>query len=331
MYVLKKIPEDFIVEELLDLTVKENGQYLLLKVTKRNRNTEEVANLLATTFHVDRKAVGYAGAKDRKALTTQYFTIKGKAVKGEKTENAGVTIEPLGYVEEPLALGLHVGNRFTITVRNLEGNEELTLPKSVPNYFDEQRFSSNNARIGEALLKKAFLKAARIIEKEKHGQKVRAHLATHPNDAVGALMTVPRQLLKLYLHAYQSLLWNRALARSLEGERRVPYSLGEFVFPPRHSSFTCIAIPLPGFSTADDPLLAPILKEEGLTPRDFVIRQLPNLSLEGAERAAFMDVKEFSASAFEDDELFPGKKKTLLRFTLSKGSYATMLVKAMFA
>jgi len=331
MYVLKKIPEDFVVEEIANPDVKGSGPYLLLRVTKRSRNTEEVAGLLAKALRVPRKAIGYAGAKDRKALTTQYFTIKGKkAVKGEKTENVGVTIETLGYVEEPFALGLHTGNRFTITVRNLDGNEDLSLPRTVPNYFDEQRFSSDNARIGEALLKKRFLEAARIIAMDD-GPKVREHLATHPNDAVGALMAVPRQLLRLYLHAYQSLLWNRALARSIKGERKVPYSLGEFVFPPRDTALSPIAIPLPGFSTADDPLLAPILKKEGLTPRDFVIRQLPNLSLEGVERAAFMDVKEFSASAFEDDEIFPGKKKTLLRFTLGKGSYATMLVKAMFA
>ncbi len=355
MYVLKWLPEDFVVEELPlpSFAPKPAGPYLVLRVTKRQRNTEEVALLLSRAFRVPRNAIGYAGAKDRQAVTTQYFTVKGKRKEDAASLSfENVTCEPLGRVEEPLAIGLLAGNRFTIMLRNLDGTKGLSLPGAVPNYFDEQRFSSTNAALGEALVTKRFGDAARLLSEDARlGALVRSSLEQRPNDHVGALMTMPRHLLKLCLHAYQSLLWNRALARlvasSFSATWSVPFSLGELVFPVhldppsdplsgdpslRLPPFDALpsSLPIPGFGSAPHRIVDAVVAEAGLTPRDFVLPQLGNLSLEGGERPTMMAVTELSAGPFEEDEGFPGKKKCMIRFTLGKGSYATMLVKALF-
>jgi len=73
---------------------------------------------------------------------------------------------------------------------------------------------------------------------------------------------------------------------------------------------------------------AAALEKEGINHNDFIIRQLPDITPEGELRKAFVDVKDFSLSAPEQDELNQGKKKVTAQFFLPKGSYATMVVRA---
>ncbi|MBR9693341.1 tRNA pseudouridine(13) synthase TruD, partial [Candidatus Woesearchaeota archaeon] len=157
---------------------------------------------------------------------------------------------------------------------------------------------------------------------------------------VGAIRILHVPLLKMYLHAFQSRLWNEILMRYIEDTTdsivRVKYSLGVLAFPGINDNIENKSVPLPGFGDdcedkAMEKYLADILKMNSLTPFDYVIKQLPNLSLEGAERPAFMEVKEFSVGEFEEDELNEGKKKATISFSLGKGSYATMLVKTLFS
>jgi tRNA pseudouridine13 synthase len=292
-------------------------------------------------LNVSRKLVGYAGTKDRRAVTTQYYTVKG-ATRDDAARISlnGVTVEVVGYVREPFVLGSLLSNTFTITVRNLNGDENLTLPNSIPNYFDEQRFSAHNAAIGEALIRRDHLAAAKILleHDRQHSETIKEHLDSSPHDGLGAMMCLPRQTIKMYLHAYQSLLWNRALAKYVETKAkdvvRISYSAGEFVFP-KNESVPQVQIPLPGFGVEYEndeirKIVEEVLIAAKITPRDFVLKQLPNLSLEGAPRPALMTVTDYTASSFSDDEVFPGKKKVTLRFTLGKGSYATMLARTVF-
>jgi len=67
-----------------------------------------------------------------------------------------------------------------------------------------------------------------------------------------------------------------------------------------------------------------------ITTRSFVIREIPELSSEGVMRNAFVEVSNLSISDFDDDELNEGKKKCTVKFSLPKGSYATIVVKSMF-
>src|SRR5580765_8249934 len=77
--VLRSSPEDFKVEEILGFEASGDGPHALLQVRKRGANTEWVARELARAAGCKPFEVGFAGLKDRNAVTTQFFTVpRGK-------------------------------------------------------------------------------------------------------------------------------------------------------------------------------------------------------------------------------------------------------------
>ena len=308
MYALKSLPEDFVVEELPARQWSEDGRYLVVKVTKRERNTEDVASELARQLRRPRKDVSYAGLKDRNALTTQFFSVKGaKASELARVAIDKVELSAAGFTHEPLSLGSLRANHFSITVRHVSAPPRVV--GVVPNFFDEQRFSDHNDEIGKALVKGDFSGACVLIDDER----VLSFLADHPSNPVGALRRLPRKLLTLYVHAYQSRLFNRVLERLL-AKKTLQELQGT-------------SIPLVGFGTEDLGLYEGLLEEEGLTTRDFIIRQLPEVSSEGSTRQAVIGIDDLTIGPLEEDELNEGKKKCLVAFTLPKGAYATNVIR----
>jgi tRNA pseudouridine13 synthase len=196
----------------------------------------------------------------------------------------------------------------------VRGIDALPQEKSLfPNYFDDQRFGKSNDEVGKALVKGDFAKACGLID----DARMKEFLQGQPSNYVGALSLVPKKILTIYVHAYQSRLFNRVLERLVAEEGLEPL---------RQES-----LPLVGFGTEDASLYEDILAEEGITPRDFIIRQLPELSAEGGVRAAVVTVDDLWIGELEDDELNEGRKKVLLKFSLPKGSYATGVVKSLFS
>ncbi|WP_456420088.1 tRNA pseudouridine(13) synthase TruD [Thermovibrio sp.] len=168
---IKTRPEDFVVEEVPLLEPKEEGKYYLVKLKKRDVSTLEALRVLSRLEKISLKKIGFAGLKDRYAITTQYLTIpedypvekacyrivKNRWVKTESLDfdrEAGFCIEPVGRVNRPLTLGDLKGNRFTIVIRNFEKNlrekfyrnYEIVKRYGFPNYFGEQRFGSVKSR-----------------------------------------------------------------------------------------------------------------------------------------------------------------------------------------
>ena len=122
----------------------------------------------------------------------------------------------------------------------------------IPNYFGEQRFSKNNPKIGKLIVKKEFKQAAELIEGEP---KLTNHLQDHPDDYIGALRRLPRKILLLYVHSYQSLLWNLAVERMIDAGIEEEF------------------VPLIGFGTEDvNDIIKDIMKNEDLSFRDFIIK-----------------------------------------------------------
>ena len=76
-YKLKQLPEDFIVKENSHKTLLDNGEYLIFRMKKENYNTETAVQRIADALRINRKSIGYAGAKDSKAHTWQDISIKG--------------------------------------------------------------------------------------------------------------------------------------------------------------------------------------------------------------------------------------------------------------
>jgi tRNA(Glu) U13 pseudouridine synthase TruD len=310
---VKQVPEDFIVEELHSRKPAGSGQFSWFILRKRGVGTLEAARTLARHWNVQLKDIGFAGLKDAQAITTQVCSVKRVPDVRVPFDDGFITTTFLGYDTEPVTLGSHAGNRFSITVRDIERGP--VVPARFINYFGDQRFSVNNAGVGKAIVKGDYATAlALVLDTEpQDAGTLRAHLAHAPTDTLGALRMLPKKLLRLFVHAYQSKLWNDAVRTLAKG-----------ILP-----FT---VPVVGFgSEPSDHHVQLQLKHEGIQPRAFVLRSFPELSEEGTTRATTLDVQHLKHSTPDDDELNAGMKKITLTFTLPPGGYATEVVKQLFS
>jgi tRNA pseudouridine13 synthase len=148
--VIKQYPEDFIVEEVLSFTFAGEGEHIYLQVKKINQNTMWVVKNLARHFSVKEKDIGFAGLKDRYAVTTQWFSVLAQKATPDKIQSFtsdGIEILDVQRHTGKLRKGAIKYNLFNITVRELDTAESvidqrlrLIASLGVPNYFDEQRF-----------------------------------------------------------------------------------------------------------------------------------------------------------------------------------------------
>ena len=76
MYKIKQMPEDFIVNEIFKPELQANGDYIYIKLTKKNYNTIDALKSIGKTINLPLKNLGFAGAKDRTAVTSQIISIK---------------------------------------------------------------------------------------------------------------------------------------------------------------------------------------------------------------------------------------------------------------
>lgn len=159
--VLRATPEDFEVDEILGFAASGEGPHALLRVRKRGANTEWVARELARAVGVKPFEVGFAGLKDRNAVTTQHFTVpRGKRAAEDLIGFKGEGYEILSSIahQRKLPRGALEGNRFVIVVRGL-ACEAAQLTQRVqriatggsPNYFGEQRFGREAGNLEQVL------------------------------------------------------------------------------------------------------------------------------------------------------------------------------------
>jgi tRNA pseudouridine13 synthase len=136
------------------------GEHVWLWIRKRNENTPWVAGQLAKFAGVHPRLVSYAGLKDRRAVTEQWFSVQmpGRAAPDWEALNSD-TVTVLRHVRHSRKLrrGALKGNRFRIMLREIEGDfagleKRLTLAGSegVPNYFGEQRFGRDGSNLHDA-------------------------------------------------------------------------------------------------------------------------------------------------------------------------------------
>ncbi|MBW2985331.1 tRNA pseudouridine(13) synthase TruD [Candidatus Woesearchaeota archaeon] len=326
MYKLKQIPEDFVVKEKLTIT-KSSGNYYYFFMQKTELTTEIAIGKITRILKIPRKNISYAGNKDKNAITTQTISIRShKNLENFELNQDNLNLKFLGKGNTPISLGSLNKNRFEITVRNI--TKKPSKITTFSNYFDKQRFSKNNAEIGKLIIKKEFKKAAKLLEKNHYS--VKEYLQKKSTDFVGAIRKLPVKIIMIYLHSYQSLLFNELLNNHIKKykHKTIKTDFGELSFP--LEEIKQIKFSLIGFETKETSEVIEILKKENITRRDFIIRQLPNLSQSGQLRQGFRQISDLKISNLKDDELNKNKKKIKLTFSLSKGSYATMVVKALF-
>ncbi len=154
---IKTVPEDFRVEEILNVEPREKGPYALYRLEKRNLTTLEAAGRLAARLGFPPSALAFPALKDKVALAVQHGTVRtgGKPVPKE-IEVPELKATLLGFLPKPLSPKDLLGNRFTVTLRDLSAEELPALRarafhlfrQGFPNYFDLQRFGSFSLRLG---------------------------------------------------------------------------------------------------------------------------------------------------------------------------------------
>jgi len=155
--ILRTQSDDFVVEEDLGFAPAGTGQHVLLKVRKRDANTQWVARELAKVCRCRPMDIGFAGLKDRRAVAVQWFTVP----KSPQSLEAWTSVQtPEFEVLEAhahtrkLPRGALAGNGFVIRVRDvtvtdqqLSERVDLITRRGVPNYFGPQRFGRQGSNL----------------------------------------------------------------------------------------------------------------------------------------------------------------------------------------
>lgn len=162
---IKQKPSHFIVEEIPLYEPEGNGQHLYVNITKTYKTTREVQEKLANIFELATHHIGKAGLKDKNAVTTQTFSIllqnENRSIPDlEKLieEKIGVKVNWANYHKNKLRTGHLLGNKFKITIVNLEHDFNYIYEKAekitnkiqkigLPNFYGEQRTGEEGQNI----------------------------------------------------------------------------------------------------------------------------------------------------------------------------------------
>jgi len=301
--IIKKLPEDFIVKETTSIDFSVEGKYAYYLLRKKNYNTLDALMKVSQVLKLDLKLFGYAGNKDKRAITEQYISIRGVKFKELKLKDLELSL--VGRGDKAIQLGDLKGNEFEIVVRDLKDKKKGKIEWMI-NYFDEQRFGTDNMEIGKKIL----------------------------SGDTKMLEYLPKTLSMLYIHSFQSYVWNKVVESYLNKRKnhQIEYSYGSFLFPIRkpHNK----KIPLVGYLTKFKDLELrdltwKFLDEQHVKLSDFIIPGYPKISMEGDDRDLIVNIKNFKLE-YEEDDMNPGNYKALLKFSLPKGAYATLVIKRFF-
>jgi len=268
---IKEKEDDFVVNEIdsKGRIIDENyvpeespGKFTLFVMKKRNYGTDMAIKRIAKYIHTTYKRFGYAGMKDRKAITTQLISVFGI----DKARIEGIRAQDLELLnprtsDKGLTLGSLKGNRFLLRIADRQGSIgeiESQLSGYFPNYFGEQRFGNIrlcNHKIGYSILKGDYEQAAmiyltdysgegdpKIVEARKelaetkdfkkaydnfpkyrvHEMLMLYHLKDHPNDFINAIRTLPKFTMVMFVHALQSFIFNLEVSERIKGNAMAP-------------------------------------------------------------------------------------------------------------
>ncbi|MCZ6890672.1 MAG: tRNA pseudouridine(13) synthase TruD [Gammaproteobacteria bacterium] len=157
--VIRDTPDDFFVCERLGFQLSGSGEHLYVHVRKRDITTRDVKAELADLYGVPPLDVSYAGMKDKRAVAEQWFSVRCPQIDRVDVTSPKFAILTSNWHRTKLRRGELQGNRFSITVRSLQGAITVdALRRRVPNYFGPQRFGRDGSNIASA---KAWVCAAR--------------------------------------------------------------------------------------------------------------------------------------------------------------------------
>ncbi|WP_437494521.1 tRNA pseudouridine(13) synthase TruD [Sorangium sp. So ce1014] len=162
--VLRSSPADFVVEELPAYAASGRGEHVFVTFRKTGRTTPDAVRAIALALGADPGSTGFAGMKDRHAITTQTASIQLPLARDpapllEQAELPGIEILAVARHDNKLKPGHLLGNRFRIALR---GIAPAALPLAerrlaeigragIPNAFGPQRFGRNGDNPERAL------------------------------------------------------------------------------------------------------------------------------------------------------------------------------------
>lgn len=348
-------PEDFLVEEIPLYEPTKEGLHTYFAIRKRGLTTYEAIKKIASILQVNPKNIGYAGLKDKHAITTQVLSVEG--ITPEQVLKIEVpSIQVLWAERHPhkIRIGHLSGNSFTINLRDIP-NENYTeivekfeklATEGVPNRYGKQRFGNKQDThlIGKALLKRNWEQALEYILTEDIKQNSRTlkkiELEKSRNSLERAVMCVHHRLRKLYLSAYQAYLFNRILeirfphiGNLLDGDIAFKHiNSAQFnvenasVEQPRADEFEISPTgPIFGYKMMQPTgkvkkLEMELLSEEGVTSETF--HKVVGIRLPGTRRPLRIKM--------EFPQIHPIDDGVRLCFTLRSGGYATVVLDELF-
>ena len=257
---LRKDPEDFEVEEIVSIPGRShwiwmqknsNGKHSIVEIKAKNWDTHVLVKELSRKLNISQKAIGFAGTKDKRAITTQHFSLRVAKEKITTLDLDNIDITFKHKSIKPIRLGNLVGNKFKIKIANTVNSREnidnilSELRGFFPNYFGVQRFGTVRPIthiVGEKIVRgdyegavfdyltidspnfagvegREYLLKTRDFTKSidkfpahmLFERQLLGHLSRNEGDFTGAILQLPESLSKMLVHGYQSLIFNKVL------------------------------------------------------------------------------------------------------------------------
>lgn len=405
--IIRQKPSDFSVREVTNRTERAEGKYMIAELTKENWDTHNVIREISRRLGVSRNRLGFAGTKDKNAVTTQKISIWNvKEDELARVKIADVSLRILGRANKPVSLGDLYGNEFVIVIRAIKGQAEAINAKiaaitkeikdanGVPNFFGVQRFGvsrpithtvgkhltrgelkeavmsylsdifpdeSEDAKRARMLCKAGQLKEAlKIMPAFLRYEKAMLNELVKPgneHDFCSAFSALPKNLQKLFVHAYQAYLFNLVLSARMK--RNIGFNealVGDvvcyrnelgFADPDKAERVTedkidainrllkrgraFVTASVFGYETefaegVEGEIEREVLETEGVELDNFRITALSKISSKGTRRPILVPVSP-GTEGVSDDDMNRGLKKVKLIFFLPKGSYATVVLR----
>jgi tRNA pseudouridine13 synthase len=353
---------------------------------------------MSKSLGISRHLIGFAGTKDKRAITTQLMSINAPMNDVRSLRIHDVNVEALYQSKKNITIGDLKGNKFNILITGcrLQGEElsravaitsdEIKAAGGFPNFFGVQRFGSLRPIthvVGRQIVKgdleaavmayvcdtaeeedEESLEARRMLRETRDYDVAMAKfpmkltfertvigwLQRNPGDYAGAIRVLPSNLQMMFVHAYQSFLFNRMLSERIR--RGLPLReaiVGDVILPadadglPDHDKYVPVttanidmvqrkvkagrafvsAVLLGQDSVFSEGEVGEIERAvaaaEGLTQKDFCTPALPDCNSRGSRREILARLNEAKFSANEDS--------VRCAFTLDKGCYATVLLR----
>ncbi len=178
----KQTPSDFVVTEIPLYEFSGDGEHLILKIRKKGLTTWQMVNVLSSHLGIKAREIGYAGLKDKDAMTLQHISLPRKYEKSlESFSHPQIRILERTYHNNKIKTGHLKGNRFFIRLKKVGKTDAAKIDSLLkwisengsPNYFGYQRFGRNSDNYETA--KQLIDKKLRIRDRKRRDFLISAY------------------------------------------------------------------------------------------------------------------------------------------------------------